>query len=139
VTVERLEIGPTPAQIENGVNVAQQMMIIWNEFLEIELVESRSYRPTADTIIAISRPDDFRSRNHAATIGSTEFFNSLSPTADTPMVCTLPRRSGDIMNTLIETSLIYSPLPPAPKWQTLLTAGVVRPVEHLILDAANPE
>jgi hypothetical protein len=38
VTVERREIGPQPAQIENGVDPAQQM-IIRNAFFEIELVE----------------------------------------------------------------------------------------------------
>jgi hypothetical protein len=38
VTVERREIGPQPAQIKNGVNPAQQM-IIWNALLEIELVK----------------------------------------------------------------------------------------------------
>ena len=38
MTVERREIGPQPAQIKNGVDPAQQM-IIWNALLEIELVE----------------------------------------------------------------------------------------------------
>jgi hypothetical protein len=38
VTVERRQIGPQPAQIENGIDPAQQM-IMWNAFLEIELVE----------------------------------------------------------------------------------------------------
>ena len=38
VTVERREIDPQPAQIENSVDPAQQM-IMWNAFLEIEFVK----------------------------------------------------------------------------------------------------
>jgi hypothetical protein len=54
-------------------------MIIWNAFLEIEFVE-KSILSTKrwPHHSPISRPDDLRPRNHAATILSTEFFNSLS-------------------------------------------------------------
>jgi hypothetical protein len=38
VTVERREIGAQPAQIENRIDPAQQM-ITWNALLEIEFVE----------------------------------------------------------------------------------------------------
>src|SRR4029450_1616124 len=38
VTVERHEIGPQPAQIENSVDPAQQM-IMWHAFFEIEFVK----------------------------------------------------------------------------------------------------
>ena len=38
LTVERREIDPQPAQIENGVDPAQQM-IMWHALPEIELVK----------------------------------------------------------------------------------------------------
>ena len=80
MTVEWREIGPQPAQIENGVDPAQQM-IRWNAFLEIEFVE----QPILSTKRwphhpPISQPDDLGPRNHAATALSTEFFNSLGYT-----------------------------------------------------------
>jgi hypothetical protein len=78
VTAERCEIGLQPSQIKNGVDPAQQM-IIWNTLLEIELAEwsilstsgwpHHRHCPT---------PDDLESKNHAATILSTESFNTLS-------------------------------------------------------------
>jgi hypothetical protein len=77
VTVQRREIDPQPAQIENGVDPAQQM-ISWNALLEIKLVEQSILSTNRRPIIPISRPDDLGTRNHATTILSTQFFNSPS-------------------------------------------------------------
>jgi hypothetical protein len=54
-------------------------MIIWNAFLEIEFVKQSILSTKRWPLHSpISRPDDLRPRDHAATILSTEFFNSLS-------------------------------------------------------------
>jgi hypothetical protein len=74
VTVERRDVSPQPAQIENGGDLPQQM-IMWNAFLEIELI-GRSCRPTAGPIIAIPDLDDPWLTNLAVTL-----LQPSSPTA----------------------------------------------------------